>query len=87
MSMTPTRDDEAVITIPVDAETARIYAAASDEERRRIQVLLRLQLRAWIAGPQRSLSEIMDAIGAKAEQQGLTPEILAEILREEGLAS
>jgi hypothetical protein len=54
--VTPTRDDEAVITIPVDAQTARIYAAASDEERRRMQLLLRLQLRAWIAGPQRSLS-------------------------------
>lgn len=86
MRMTPTRD-EAVITIPVDSETARIYAAASDEEQRRMQLLLRLQLRAWIADPQRSLSNIMDAIGEKAEQQGLNPEILAEIVRDEGLAS
>ena len=80
MTTPPIRDDEAVITIPVDAETARIYNTASEEEKLRIQLLIRFQLRDWIAGPHRPLREIMDDIGAKAQERGMTPEILEELL-------
>lgn len=70
------------IAVPVDAQTARAYQEASPETRKKIELLLSLQLRDVMSGPQRSLQEIMDDIGRQAEANGLTPEILAEILRD-----
>ena len=71
---------EAVITIPVDVETARVYQTASTEERKKIQLLLRLQLRELIGRPKTTLREVMDDIGTKAQARGLTPEILETLL-------
>jgi hypothetical protein len=67
------------ITVDVDPETAEAYANASDQERKKVRMLLRIGLR-----PDRSkeaLSRIMDKIGAEAEANGMTPEILEDILR------
>ncbi|MDQ7783089.1 MAG: hypothetical protein RDU20_09430 [Desulfomonilaceae bacterium] len=74
---------ETLITIPVDAETARVYDTASPEDRKKMQILLRLRLRELARLPTGSLAEIMDDIGAKAQQRGLTPEILEALLRDE----
>ncbi len=74
---------EVAITIPVDAETARAYHAASPDEQKKIQLLLRLRLRELAALPTDSLIQIMDDIGAKAEARGLTPEILESLLHDE----
>ncbi len=74
---------EAAITIPVDAETARAYHAASPDERKKIQLLLRLRLRELAMLPTDSLGKIMDDIGAKARERGLTPEILEALLHDE----
>ena len=74
---------EAAITIPVDAETARTYHTASADDQKKIQLLLRLRLRELAALPTDSLIEIMDDIGAKAEARGLTPEILEAVLHDE----
>lgn len=74
---------EATITIPVDAETARTYNSASPDDQKRIQLLLRLRLRELSQLPKDSLVEIMNAIGAKAKERGLTPEILEALLHEE----
>lgn len=74
---------EAIITVPVDAETARAYHTASADDQRKIQLLLRLRLRELTELPLNSLAEIMDDIGAKAEARGLTPEILGAILCDE----
>jgi len=74
---------EAVITIPVDVETARTYHKASPDDQKKIQLLLRLRLRELAALPTGSLVEIMDDIGAKAEARGLTPEILEALLHDE----
>ena len=71
---------EAVITIPVDVETAQGYQMASTEERKKIQLLLRLQLRELIGRPKTTLREVMDDIGTKAQVRGLTPEILETLL-------
>ena len=67
---------KAAISIPVDAETARVFHTASPDYQKKIQVLLQLRLRELAELPTRSLVEIMDDIGAKAEARGLTPEIL-----------
>ena len=68
------------ISIEVDADAARVYAAASDEQKRKLQMLLSLRLRELVTGPPRPLREIMDEMGAEAERNGLTPEILDSLL-------
>jgi len=74
---------EAVIRIPVDADTARAYDTASPDDQKRIQLLLRLRLRELAELPRNSLVEIMDDIGAKAEARGLTAEVLEALLHDE----
>lgn len=73
----------AAISIPVDAATALAYRQASVEEQKKIQLLLRLHVRELFAQPDVSLQQIMDDIGAKAEERGLTPEILETLLGDE----
>ena len=73
----------ATISLEVDADTARAFRAASDEERRKLQLLLRVRLRELTDRPTRPLQEIMDEIGRHAESRGLTPEILESLLRDE----
>jgi hypothetical protein len=72
----------ATISIEVDSETARAFALAPVEEKRKIQLLLDLRLRELTSPPAKSLKEIMDEIGANAEARGLTPEILESLLHE-----
>ena len=73
----------ATISLEVDADAARAYSAASEEDRRKLQILLGLRLRELTSRPPRPLSEIMDDVGRHAESQGLTPEILESLLRDE----
>lgn len=68
------------ISIEVDADTARAFSTASEEDRRKMQLLLNLRLRELVNSPPRPLKEIMDEIGAEAQARGLTPEILESIL-------
>jgi hypothetical protein len=69
------------ITIQVDPEAARAYKSVSDEERRKLDLLLNLRLREAIR-PGASLEDIMDEMSRNAQQRGLTPEILQSILDE-----
>ena len=71
------------ITIEVDTEAAKIYAAATPEEQQKMQVLLSLRLRDLTIKPRRSLREVMDDMSREAQAKGLTPEILESILRGE----
>jgi hypothetical protein len=73
----------ATISLKVDADTARAYSAASEEDRRKLQLLLGLRLRELTARPPRPLKDVMDEIGRYAEAQGLTPEILESLFRNE----
>ena len=73
----------ATISIEVDADTARTFAAAPVEDRRKLQLLLSLRLRELTSRPARPLKEVMDEIGRDAEARGLTPEILKSLLRDE----
>jgi len=70
------------ISLEVDAETAEAFSTAPLEEQRKLQLLLGLRLRELTALPARSLKEVMDDIGLSAEARGLTPEILASLLRD-----
>ncbi len=70
------------ITIQVDAQAARAYRAASEEERRKIDSLLNLKLRSATLS-QVSLKAYMDEISRRAEDRGLTPDILDSLLNDE----
>lgn len=70
------------VSIPVDAETARIYGEASPEDQQRIQLLLGLRLHEIIQLPQMALTELLDTIGERVAMRGLTSEILQDILNE-----
>jgi len=69
------------ITIPLDPQTARSYEAAGPEEKRKIQALLSLWLRELAGGEYRSLQQVLDEAGRKAQARGLTPEILESLLK------
>jgi hypothetical protein len=68
------------ITIPLDAETASAYNSASREEKKKMEALVSLWLRALAAGQYPSLQQVLDEIGCKAEVRGFTPEIRLEPL-------
>ncbi|MEX2173708.1 MAG: hypothetical protein WD872_05055 [Pirellulaceae bacterium] len=71
------------ISIEVDSSAAQAFSAASEQERRKLQLLLSLRLRELTSGPKRPLSAIMDEIGREAAAAGLTPEKLESHLRDE----
>ena len=69
------------ITLSVDSETARAYEAASDEERRKLDLLISLRLQEAL-GADEPLPDVMRQISDRVEQRGLTPDRLDEILDE-----
>ena len=73
----------ATISLEVDADAAQAFTQSSAENRRKLQLLLRLRLRELTTGPARPLKEIMDEIGEQAEARGLTPEILESLLHDD----
>ncbi|HKW22290.1 MAG TPA: hypothetical protein VJO13_12985 [Ktedonobacterales bacterium] len=73
------------ITVHVDAEAARLFRAASPEERRKLETLLSLQL-LDAAKPEISLRELMRRISLRAQERGLTEDRLQEILDDDARA-
>ena len=69
------------ITIRVNAEVARIFETASEEQRRKMEALLSLKL-SDATRNKRTLEEVMSDISQNAQARGLTPEILDSILNE-----
>jgi hypothetical protein len=68
------------ITIRVGAEAAKAYAAASAEEREKIDLLLSLRL-SQVTGPSVPLEQVMQEISGATQERGLTEEKLNEKLR------
>jgi uncharacterized lipoprotein YddW (UPF0748 family) len=69
------------ITIHVSPEAACVYETATVEQQRKLDALLSLKL-TEVARTKRPLEEIMSEISRKAQERGLTPEILESILNE-----
>jgi hypothetical protein len=69
----------AAITIQVTAEVADAYHAASEEERRKMDLLANLQLTEFLRSPE-SVEEIMEEMSRAARQNGLSPAMLHSIL-------
>jgi len=69
------------ITVSVDPDVADAYRAASNEDRRKLDLLVNLRLREATRG-RTSLREVMLDISQKAQERGLTTEILESLLNE-----
>jgi hypothetical protein len=69
------------ITIRVDARAAQAFKMASDEDRRKLEALLSLRL-LEAAQTTEPLEQLMRRISVHAQQRGLTPDILQDILDE-----
>ena len=67
------------ITIRVTPQAAVVYRSASDEERRKLDLLVSLQL-TGLSKSNESLETAIDAMSQEAAAAGLTPEILDSIL-------
>ena len=70
------------IVISVDADVADAYRAASDDERRKLDLLVNLRLRD-ATRPTASLKDVMREISQIAQRRGLTSEILQSMLDEQ----
>jgi hypothetical protein len=70
------------ITIRVDPEAANVYLTASEEDRRKLDLLLSLRLQD-VTQSADSLEYVMREISRRAQQRGMTPEVLESILRDE----
>ena len=68
------------ITVSVDPDVAEIYRSASDETRRKLEVLVNLRLRD-AALSRRPLPEVIRKVSRNARRRGLTPEVLQSMIR------
>ena len=67
------------ITVSVDPDVADIYRSASDDDRRKLDLLINLRLREAPESTS-SLRTLLLEISRDARRRGLTPEILQSIL-------
>jgi hypothetical protein len=70
------------ITIRVEVEAARAYRATSEQERRKLDLLLSLHLNDALHA-NGALQDLMSELSRKAQERGLTPEALEAILHEQ----
>lgn len=73
---------DTTILLPIDTVTAAKYYAATEEERQKVQLLVRLLLRTVPLAPDATLSQLMDRMSDEAQTRGLTPAILEELLND-----
>lgn len=69
------------ITIHVDAEVATAYRTATEEDRRKMDLLAGFQLAEFQRSPE-SLEKVMDDMSREAQERGLTLQILDSILHD-----
>ena len=67
------------ITVSVDPDVADVYRSASDDDRRKLDLLINLRLREATES-RTSLRDSMMEISRDAQRRGLTPENLQSIL-------
>lgn len=73
--------DTETITLRVAPDVARLFNEASDEQQRKLEMLLSLRL-VEVSRQEESLEQVMREMSANAQARGLTPEILESILND-----
>ena len=68
-----------MISLPLPAETEQLIVLLTDHEKK----ALALMIQAFVAKPNRSMAQVMDDMAAYAKRQGLTPDKLNDLLKEE----
>ena len=68
-----------MISLPLPLETEQLIARLSDQEKK----TLALMIQAFVAKPKRTMEQVINDMTAYAKRQGLTPEKLDDILKEE----
>ncbi len=71
------------ISIEVDAETAQYLKQSSQEDKKKLGILIGANVRHYAKADRRSLKTAMENLRRQAEANGLTPEILQSILEDE----
>ena len=74
---------DTTITVTLDEATAEAYSLATPTDQVKLQLLFRLLLREYATATSLPLSQLMDTISEEAEQCGLTPAILEQLLRDD----
>lgn len=70
------------ITIEVEPSTAELYLSAPEQQKRQLNLLLSLYIQDAISSA-RPLKEVIRQASGEAQANGLTPDILDELLRDE----
>ena len=74
---------DSTITFPVMPRIAERFAEEDSAKRRYLELQLQFKLYEMLFGPdERTFEEIANELGRQAQANGLTPEILNEILNE-----
>ena len=73
----------ATIRVPLDDRTASAYSAASPEKQALLHGMLGYFVQQFVDSTPESLFALMDEISQEAEANGLTPDILESILKDE----
>ena len=73
------------INLRISADAAEVYESASAEEKRKLEALISSRLREAARHRERgkTLEEIMTEMSRNAQERGLTPDKLKDILDEE----
>jgi len=69
------------ISIQVSSEAAQAYRKASAEDRKKMELLLSLRL-LEVSRIHKPLKQVISEISASAQERGLTPEILEDLLKD-----
>ena len=69
------------ISVSVDPDVANAYRSASDDERKKLDLLVNLRLRDATCS-MASLNDVIREISRAAQQRGLTPQVLRSLLDE-----
>jgi hypothetical protein len=70
------------ITLRVSPEAAQAYRRATPQEQLKLEALVNLQLLGQLQ-PRRTLDAIISDMSLQAQERGLTPEALADLLRDD----
>lgn len=71
------------ITLEVEADAAKVFNDAADEDKEKLQILFESWLKQYSQTDVESFKRTMDEMSTEAKSRGLTPEILDSILADE----